>query len=159
MARDPITDNRCKFSQLHIETAIIPRRKAKRIFVKTNLSSVIAGIEPAIESRLSEEINLRPQLRVEKESQSRIEEVVNVAVDEPGRWLLEMIRFEIDCAAQSRAKIVLKRSDSEGAVEPVQKIIDLKRACCADEQTKAERPQQSHGVRAAPSHVGAAIRK
>src|SRR5207247_7904927 len=96
MPRDPITDNGRKLPHLQIETAIIPRRKAERIFIEANLSAVITGVEPTVEPRLSKEINLRPELRVEKEREARIEEIVDLAVDEAGCRLLEMIRFQVD---------------------------------------------------------------
>ncbi len=99
MPWDPIAHHGCKLPHLQIETAIIPRRKAKRIFVETNLSAVITGVEPTIQPRLSKEINLRPKLRIEKQRQTRIEEIVDFAVDESGRWLLEMIEFKVDRAA------------------------------------------------------------
>jgi len=81
---------------------------------------VIAGIEAAIESRLREEINLRPELRVEKQRETRIEEIVDLRVDETRRRLLEVISFKINRAAQSHTKIVLKGSDRERGIEPVE---------------------------------------
>src|SRR5205814_1760157 len=39
MSRDPITNNGCKLSHLQIETAIIPRCKAKRILIEAKLSA------------------------------------------------------------------------------------------------------------------------
>src|SRR5437763_5095864 len=98
MSRDPITDNGCKLPYLQIETAIIPRRKAERIFIEANLSVVIARVEPTVQPRLSKEINLGPQLRIEKQRQTRIEEIVDLAVDETRRWLVEVVKFGVDGA-------------------------------------------------------------
>jgi hypothetical protein len=103
MPWDPIAHHGCKRPRLQIETAIIPRRKAKRIFVETNLGAAITGVEPAVQPRLSKEINLRPKLCIEKQRQTRIEEIVAFAVDESRRRLLEMIDFKVDRAAESRA--------------------------------------------------------
>src|SRR6266481_4311910 len=47
-SRDRNTDNGRKLSLLQIETAIIPRRKAERIFIEANLGAVIARIESTI---------------------------------------------------------------------------------------------------------------
>src|SRR5437867_3798047 len=99
MPRDPVTDNGCKFSHLQIETAIIPRRNAKRVFIEAHLSAAITGVEPTVQPCLSKEINVRSELRVEKERQSRVEKIVNIAVDESGCWLLEMICLKVDRAA------------------------------------------------------------
>ena len=77
MPRDPIADDGGEFAGLESKTAVLPRRKSKRILVQTNLGAVIAGIEAAIDSRLREEINLRPELRVEKQGETRIEEIVD----------------------------------------------------------------------------------
>src|SRR5712692_4085441 len=113
MPRDKIADNGGELTDLQSEAAVLPRRKAKRIFVEPNLGAVIARVEAAIESRLREEINVRAELSVEEKCQARVEEIVDVAVDEPGCWLLEMIKLDIDRAAQTRPKIILERSDSE----------------------------------------------
>ena len=61
-----------------------------------------------------------------------------VRVDETGRGLLEIIKFQIDCAAQSRAKIILKPGDRQCAIEPVESIIDVESACRARENAQAE---------------------
>src|SRR5712692_1754292 len=99
MPRDPITDNGCKLPYLQIETAITPRRKPKRIFIEANLSYVITGVEPTVQPRLSKEINLGPKLCIEKQRQTRIEEIVDLAVDESRRWVLEIVKFGVDGAA------------------------------------------------------------
>ena len=63
---------------LQREATILPWRNSKRIFVQANVGAVIGRIEPAIEPRLREEIKLRPELRVEKQCQTWIEESVDV---------------------------------------------------------------------------------
>ena len=111
---------------------------------------MIARIEAAIDSGLGEEINLRAELRVEKQRETRIEEIVNLGVDETGCGLLEIIEFEINCAAQSGAKIILKGGDSQRAVEPVQSIIDIESARCAGKNPQAE-SVQLHATALTPS--------
>ena len=73
MPWDPIAHHGCKLPHLQIDTAILPRRIAKRIFVEANLGAVITGVEPAVQPRLSKEIDPAPKLRIEKERQTRIE--------------------------------------------------------------------------------------
>ena len=68
----------------------------------------------------------------------RIEEIVDFRIDKTGRWLLEIIKFQIDCAAQPRAKIILKPGDRQRATEPVETIIDVESARRARENAQAE---------------------
>ena len=81
MAGNPIAYNSGKLAQLQSEPAVGPWRNAKRIFIQPNLGAMVARIEPAIEPRLSEEINLRSCLSIEKQGQTWIEETVAGAVD------------------------------------------------------------------------------
>src|SRR4029434_6356047 len=87
---------------------------------------------------LREEIHLRADLRVEKQRKTIIEKVVDIRVDETGRGLLEIIKFQIDRAAQSRAKIIVKPGDCKRAVEAVESIIDVESARRAPENAQAE---------------------
>ena len=105
---------------------------------------MVARIEPTIESRLCKEVNLRSKLGVEKQCQTRVEEIVDFAVDESRRRLLEMITYKVNCAAQFGPKIILKRRERERAVEPIKKIFDLQCASAAGEEKEAERSQQPH---------------
>src|SRR5437764_14542142 len=102
------------------------------------MGAVIAWVEPTIKPRLDKEINLGSDLRIEKECQTRVEEIVDVTIDQSRRGLLEIVDFKIDRAAQARAKIVVEGSDGEGRIEPVEKIIALQRACCPTDKTEAE---------------------
>src|SRR5437588_12516532 len=99
MAGHKIANNSGKFADLKIQTAIFPGRNAQRIFIQPNGGAVIARIEPAIESRLGKEINLFAELRVEKKRETRIEKIVDPAVDQYRRWLLEMVNFKINRSA------------------------------------------------------------
>ena len=81
MARNPVAYHGGELSQLQSEPPVRPWRDAKRIFIQSNLSAMIAGIEPAIDPRLSEEINLRSYLGVQKQGQTRIKKVVAATVD------------------------------------------------------------------------------
>ena len=144
MPRDPIAHHSSELADLQIETSVVPRRYAYCIFIKPDLSAVITWIEPTIESRLRKKINLGPNLCIEKERQPRIEKVVDVAVDESGSWLLEVICFDIYRATQAGSKIIVERCDSECAIEPVKIIIDLEGACSASQKAEAERSKKLH---------------
>ena len=78
MSRDPIANHSREFASLECEAAILPWCNSKRVLVQANLGTVIARIEPAIQSRLREEIDLRAELRVEEQCEPWIEEIVNV---------------------------------------------------------------------------------
>src|SRR6516162_777400 len=138
MPWNPITDRGSELTNLQAKTSIFPRGNAKGIFIEPDLGTVVARIEPAIESRLREEIHLRTGLGIDKQRETRIEEIVDFRVDETGRRLLEVIKFQIDCATQSCAQIILKPGDRERAVEPVDSIIDVESACRARENAQAE---------------------
>src|SRR5438445_13683809 len=96
MSRDKIADNGGELTDLQSEATVLPRGNPKRILIQTNLGAVIARIETAIESRLREEINVRAELSVEEKCQTRVEESVDVDVDEPRCWLLEVMKVDID---------------------------------------------------------------
>ncbi len=107
-------------------------------FVEPNLCAVIARIEPAIQSGLGKEVNLRSDLRVQKECQTWVEKSVDVAVDKAGRGLFEVIDFQIERAAEARAKIIVKCSKCERVINPVEKIIGIESARCAGKNAQAE---------------------
>ena len=87
MAWDPVTDHGSKLTYLQIEPAVLPRGHAKCIFVQSNLSAVIARVEPAIEPGLRKKVNLTSKLGIEKKCQPRIEKTVYLAVDRgAGCW-------------------------------------------------------------------------
>src|SRR5215468_5608427 len=138
MSRNPIADDRRELADLQSKTTVLPRRDPKRVLVQANVGAVIARIEPAIESRLREEIHLRTDLRVDKQRKTIIEKVVDIRVAETGRGLVEVINLQIGCAAQSRAKIILESGDRQCAVESVESIIDVESACRARENAQAE---------------------
>src|SRR5438067_13850860 len=125
MPRNPIADDRGELTDLRRETTIIPRRGTQRVFVEPNLSAVIARIKAAIEPRLCKEINLRSDLGVEKKRKSRIKEIINIANDEAGRRLFEIVKFQIESSAQSRPQIIVKCGNRKRGIEPVEKIIDI----------------------------------
>ena len=77
MPWNPIADHSSELTDLQIETSVVPRRYAYCIFIKPDLSAVITWVEPTIESRLHEKINLGPNLCIQKERQARIEKVVD----------------------------------------------------------------------------------
>src|SRR5438309_10445240 len=133
MSRDKIADNGGELTDLQSKATVLPRGNPKRILIQANLGAVIARIETAIESRLGKEINVRAELSVEEKCQARVEEIVDVAVDEPRWWLLEMIKHYIDRAAKTRPKIVLERSERELRIEAIKKVIDIKSLRRADE--------------------------
>ena len=150
MPRDPIADNGGELAGLKRKTAVLPRRNPKRVFIQTNLSAVIARVKTTIYSRLRKEINLRSDLRVQKECQPRVEKSVDAAVNETGRGLFEMIDLQIERAAQSCTQIVLKCRDRERSVEPVEEIIDIESARCAGKNAQTE-SAQLHATALTPS--------
>src|SRR5262245_5306883 len=153
MPRDPITDYRGELARLKSKTAVFPRRNPKRVLIQTNLSAVIAGIKAAVDSGLRKEIKLRAELRIQKQREARIEKRVDVAVNETGRGLFEVINFQIERAAQSCAQIVLKRRDRERGIEPVERVIDIEGARRAGKDAQAE-SAQFHATALTPSAAG-----
>src|SRR6266702_3450650 len=101
MARHPVADYGGELTDLKSESSVLPWGKSEGVFVEPDLRAVIAWIKTSIQTRLNKKIHLRSNLGVEKQRQSRIEKVVNIAVDESGRRLLEMISLKIDRAAQA----------------------------------------------------------
>src|SRR6266403_2279998 len=145
MPRNPIANDRRELADLYREAAILPRRDAQCVFVEPDLSAVIARIKTAIEPRLCEEINLRSDLRIEEKRQTRIEEIVDRAVDQPGWRLFEMIKLQIEQTTHTCAQIVLERGYRERVVETIEQIINFKRgARCTSEGEQADYAQQFH---------------
>jgi hypothetical protein len=89
-------------------------------------------------------------LRVEKEGQTRVEKRVDVAVNETGRGLFEVIEFQIERAAQAYAQIVVKCGNAQRRVQAIEKVINVKRARCAGEHAQAE-SVQFHATPLTPS--------
>ena len=98
MPRHPITDHCCKFAGLERKAAIFPWRDPQRILIQSNLSAMIAGIKATVDPGLRKEINLRTELRIEKQREARIEKSVAAAVDQTGRGLFEMVNLQIERA-------------------------------------------------------------
>src|SRR2546422_3119944 len=96
MSLDPIADDRREFSKLQIETTILPRSDAKRVFVEPYSEAVVAGIEAAIDTRLREDVNTRPELRIQEKREPRVEEKMFVRVDQSERRLVDSENFEIN---------------------------------------------------------------
>src|SRR5439155_18571455 len=94
-----------------------------------------------------------------KECQTRVEQIVDPAVDQSGRWLLEVIDFKIDCAAQSRAKIVLKRGKGKRCIQPIEEIIHFKGMCRRDENAENQRSNQCHAASGRLFCGGGAMRR
>src|SRR5207248_2047391 len=144
MPRHKLTDNGSKLADLQSEAAVFPRCHAQGVFIEADSSATITRIKATIESRLGKEVNLRPDLGVEKKRQTSVEEIVDPAVNESRCRLLEMITFEVDRTAQSGPKIILKRRKRERAVESIKKIFDFKSASAAGEESESESSQQLH---------------
>src|ERR1700740_1127908 len=99
---------------------------------------------------MRKEINLRSDLCVQKECQPRVEKSVAVAVNEPGRGLLEVINLQIERAAQSGPQIIVKCGDRERCVELVETIIDIEGARRAGKDAQAK-GVQLHATPLTPS--------
>src|SRR5207244_11139656 len=74
--RHPIAHYGRKFADLQRKTPVLPWCNSSRVLIQANVGTLIGGIEPAIDSSLREEINLRAQLRVEKQRETRIEKII-----------------------------------------------------------------------------------
>ena len=144
MPRYPVADNGGEFPDLQSEAPIGPWSDAKRVLIQSDGRAMVARVEPSIKPRLGEKINGRPELCIEKKRQPRAEEIVDFAVDESRGRLLEVIEFQINCAAQARAKVLLERGKRQAIVESVDEVIDFERARAASQKAQAERRQQLH---------------
>ena len=78
MARDPIPYHSRELAKLECEAAIRPWCNSKRVLVQANIGAVIGWIEPAVEPRLREEIELGPELRVHEQRETIIKKVVDI---------------------------------------------------------------------------------
>src|SRR5437867_6362782 len=120
MSRHPIAYDRGELTNLQRKAAIVPRCDAKRVLVRAHLRAMIARVEPAIQPRLHKDINVRPNLCIEENRQPRIEQRIDLAVDQTGRRLLEMVKLEIDCPADTRSHIFIKRAKCQRLVDAVE---------------------------------------
>src|SRR5256714_14150177 len=100
-------------ADLKSESAVLPWGESESVFIEPDLSAVITWIKTSIQTRLNKNINLRPNLGVEKQRQPRIEKVVNITINESGRGLLDMISLKIDRAAQAQTHVILERRHTE----------------------------------------------
>src|SRR5437870_13208332 len=119
MTRDKIADDSGELTDLQCEPAIFPWRNPKRVFVEPNLSAVITRIESTIQARLRKKINVRPHLGVKKQGQSRVEQIVDLTVDQSRRRLLKVIRFKVDCPTQSDANVIVKSGIGKCSIESI----------------------------------------
>src|SRR5262249_7125844 len=142
--RHPIANHGCKFPDLDIQTSVFPRSNTKHILIQPHLCTSIGRVKAAIEPRLNKKIELRSVLRVEKQSEARIKEIVDLAVDESGRWLIEMIRLQINRAAQARAQVVVKCRHRQCAIKSVEEIVDFNSTRGGGQETKAEGRERLH---------------
>src|ERR1700751_4554095 len=101
MPRDPVADYGGELTDLQSESSVLPWGESEGVFVEPDLSAAITWIKTSIQTRLNKNINLRPNLDVEKQRQPRIEKVVYITVNESGRRLLKMISLKIDRTAQA----------------------------------------------------------
>ena len=130
MARDVGADHRRKLARLKIEPAIFPRREADRVFIEPQLRAFVAGIEPAIDARLGENVNGTAELGVDEQTQPRIEERVARRADEAGSRAAEMIRFEVERTADAGADVAIQRGESERFIDAIEKILGRRVARC-----------------------------
>src|SRR5207244_12507476 len=101
-------------------------------------------IKASIQTRLNKNIDLRPNLSVEKQRQPRVEKVVNVTVNKSGRRLLEMISLKIDRAAQAQTHVILERCHTERSVHPVEQVISIQCARGAGQEAETQCCNQLH---------------
>src|SRR2546423_1855368 len=113
MARHPGADDGGKLAGLETESAIFPRRDADGVFVEPNLRAVIAWIESAIDASLGKNVNRRAELRVDEQTEPRIEERVTRRPDEAGGGAAKGVAFQIERAADARPNIVIERGEGQ----------------------------------------------
>src|SRR6476620_9098744 len=159
MARHPIADDGSELSHLQGKTPVVPRRDPERIFVEPDLSAVITWIKTSIQTRLNKNINLRPNLGVEKQRQPRIEKVVNITINESGRRLFEMISLKIDRAAQAQTHLILEGRHTERGVRPVEQVISVQSARGAGQKAQAQCCNRFHATSAAAAGARCSARK
>ena len=144
MARNPIAYNSGELAQLQSEPAVRPWRDAERVFIEPNLSAMVAGIKPTIQPRLRKKINLRPYLGVEKQGQTRIEKVVDAAVDEPGRVAAQNCKLRGQWCRLSARENCLERQQPSARHQDDRTIHRSQGWRVTGEKTKAQRGHQLH---------------
>src|SRR5204862_1636106 len=68
MSRHPVADDGGELPDLHAETPVFPWSETNRVFIEPNLRMFRPGIEATIETRLGKSIEMRTELRVEKQT-------------------------------------------------------------------------------------------
>ena len=96
MPRDPIADDGRELSDLEIDAHILSEAVTDEILIQPNLGALVARIEATIGARLRKDIDMRSDLGVEKQGQTRIKENVVVGINETRSGLIDQISFEID---------------------------------------------------------------
>ena len=130
MPFDPIANDRRELANLQIETPVIARREAQRVFVGARLHAAVTRIEATVHAPLSEDINVRAELRIQEQGEARVEQFVVVGIDESRRGLGEPITFEIHQSAESCAHLVVERGEGQRVIHPIQKIFRVKPDRC-----------------------------
>ena len=85
MPLDPVADDRREFAELEVEAPVGPRREADRVFFEPQLRAIIAGIEGPVGPALRKQVDPRSQLRIEEETQARVEKIASAGEDQAGR--------------------------------------------------------------------------
>src|SRR4051812_31362413 len=107
MPRHPVADDGGELTNLQSEPPVFPRCVTKGVFVDADFRAVVTRIKTAVQSRLAEEIKLFAELRVEKKREARIEKIVDVTVNQPGRRLLEMVELEVNRSTDASPDVIL----------------------------------------------------
>ena len=126
--RNPGADDGRKLADLHVDAAVGPRGEAQRAFVEPHAQAGLGRVEAAVGARLREKINLPAELRVEKNSEARVEERVAPGVDQAGRGRLKRVALEVERAADPRPRDGVERARGERLAEPVQQFVLRARA-------------------------------
>src|ERR1017187_5111347 len=122
MSRHPVAHDCAELSNLNIDPRIIQWRVAQQIFVEPHLHAFVGGIEPAIGPRLDKEFKVRGEVGVEKKSQTRIKKKIVISVDEPGRWLIQVVTLEVKQAADLQIESVVGAVDRQCVLELLERI-------------------------------------
>src|ERR1041385_2205747 len=120
MTRHPVADHGSKLPDLKME--ILRRAVAQKIFIQSAAGAAIARIEPAIEAGLGKEINVRSNLQIKEQGQSRVQKKVVLGKNETGRGLIDRIRLQIGKSAELQMEAVLRIVERKCVVNFLEKI-------------------------------------
>ena len=136
MSRDPVADDGGELSDLEVD--VLRGTVTEKILIQPDLGPFIARVEAPIHARLREDVNVRPDLRVEEQAQPRVEQKIATGKDEGRRGLIDEISLEIDKSAQLKMKMVMRIVQGKRVMNFFEKI-GASGAARAQDQRKNQR--------------------